>query len=63
MGRSSQRGKNIPGEQGADRRQYWKRCESSASVGKLSRLEVNSYEDGKLVLEICDKEVIVNFDE
>lgn len=63
MGRSSQRGKNIPGEQEAPRRLYWKHRGSSVSVGKLSGLEVSSYENRKLVLGICDKDVTVNFDE
>lgn len=58
MERSSQRRKNIPGEQGSWRQEFSLR---SISVEELSRLEVNSYEDRKLVLGFCDKEVIVDF--
>lgn len=35
----------------------------SVSVEELSRLEVNSYEDRKLVLGFCDKWVIVDYGE
>lgn len=59
MERSSQKGKNIPGEQGSWRQEL----SLSISVEELSRLEVSSYEDRKLVLGFCDKEVIVDFDE